>query len=689
MTTPNNDYLLKQGYNSLASGRLAEALEQFERVCAVTNAHDEAWMMRGIIHTELGELQQAEDCLRKGLELSAERADMSLNLARVLQLKGDLVSAQHHLNKALELEPDFAEAWALLSATYNIQWHYLEAERCARKAIALKSELTDGYFSLVNALLGQHKKADGLEAAKSCTQRFPTLSAAWLTLARAELINGHSNAAENSCRRSLSFNKGATDASVLLASILESKGDLDGAIQICEISHPYFPDNTDVLVKLGMLHQQLGHEERALDFLGQALTLNPALREISLTIVVSLVKLGRLAEAEQTIRRELCLANSTDEHGVLNYHLGNILLRLERPEEAIACFRASGGTYTDPCKVRSSVCDALAQLGRYNESAELRLSSILQSRSIGVSNPKEPDKFRAISGIKLNHDIEQMKYLIEHGQLGDEFNKVVQSYQDVFNSLKQHTDDECQIFSLPADIPHLFRRFYNRLVHFNPPSSIAAGAINSSLSSNEIEDMYYRQAPGMVAIDSLLKPQALSALRKFCLESTIWFNTFDNGYLGALFEEGFCCPLLLQISEELRHAFPRIFKHHQLAQLWAFKYDSRFKGINMHADFAAINVNFWITPDDASLDKDSGGLIVYNKEAPKHWEFQRYNQNQNALIEYLKSSGAEPVTYPHRQNRALIFNSDLIHKTDDFSFREGYENRRINITMLFGERSHS
>jgi len=34
----------------------------------------------------------------------------------------------------------------------------------------------------------------------------------------------------------------------------------------------------------------------------------------------------------------------------------------------------------------------------------------------------------------------------------------------------------------------------------------------------------------------------------------------------------------------------------------------------------------------------------------------------------------------------VIFNSDLFHETGEINFRGGYENRRINITMLFGKR---
>jgi hypothetical protein len=34
----------------------------------------------------------------------------------------------------------------------------------------------------------------------------------------------------------------------------------------------------------------------------------------------------------------------------------------------------------------------------------------------------------------------------------------------------------------------------------------------------------------------------------------------------------------------------------------------------------------------------------------------------------------------------VIFDSDLFPKTDRIVFKEGYLNRRINITLLYGER---
>ena len=117
-----------------------------------------------------------------------------------------------------------------------------------------------------------------------------------------------------------------------------------------------------------------------------------------------------------------------------------------------------------------------------------------------------------------------------------------------------------------------------------------------------------------------------------------------------------------------------------------FRSGQKPEGIALHADFAAINVNFWITPDNANLDPSSGGLVVWDKEAPPEWDFETYNFDHTAMKRHLENSGAVGHKIPHRQNRAVIFNSDLIHRTDEIHFRPGYENRRINITFLYGER---
>jgi hypothetical protein len=110
-------------------------------------------------------------------------------------------------------------------------------------------------------------------------------------------------------------------------------------------------------------------------------------------------------------------------------------------------------------------------------------------------------------------------------------------------------------------------------------------------------------------------------------------------------------------------------------------------GIGVHADFAAVNVNFWITPDEANLDPEHGGLIIWDVAAPLDWDFMKYNAAEGEIRNYLRDTAAKSIVVPYRANRAVIFDSDLFHETDHIRFREGYENRRINVTMLYGRRS--
>ena len=190
-----------------------------------------------------------------------------------------------------------------------------------------------------------------------------------------------------------------------------------------------------------------------------------------------------------------------------------------------------------------------------------------------------------------------------------------------------------------------------------------------------------------IVIDNFLKKNVLDILYRYCLTNSIW-NEFDykNGYIGSFVENGFNAPLLLQISEEIRFHFPKIFKKFPLTKVWAFKCNNQMKGIKIHADFAAVNVNFWITPDSANLNKNTGGLLIWDKEAPKNWNFDKYNNDHQEIKNFLKKKKSKMKKIKYKSNRVVIFNSNLFHSSDNFTFKKNYESRRINITLLYGKR---
>jgi tetratricopeptide (TPR) repeat protein len=228
-------------------------------------------------------------------------------------------------------------------------------------------------------------------------------------------------------------------------------------------------------------------------------------------------------------------------------------------------------------------------------------------------------------------------------------------------------------------------RAMHRLVHHAPAERLAGGALNPDVDWARVEADFATAEPGLVVVDGFLREDAVEALRQYALRSTIWFDySKAGGYCGSYLNDGFGCPLLMQLAEELRERMPAVLGPHPLTHLWGYIYDQALSGITSHADPARVNLNFWVTPDEANLDPDSGGLVVWTREAPPDWDFQAYNNDPEAIDAFVADS--EKVVIPHRRNRVVIFNSSLVHRTDDFHFRPGLENRRLNMTMLFGHR---
>ena len=294
------------------------------------------------------------------------------------------------------------------------------------------------------------------------------------------------------------------------------------------------------------------------------------------------------------------------------------------------------------------------------------------------------DGFRhEVSKNKLKHDIEQINYLLKNKLISKKFIKVKENYIKVCSALPKESEPT-DIFTLSKNFTKKLGPTFNNLIYFQPPDVIERTVINKNKKIvAKSSDKIFKY----MVIDNFLNKDVLNILYKYCLSNSIW-NEFDykNGYIGSFIENGFNAPLLLQISQEIRFNFPKIIKKLPLTKAWAFKCNNQMKGIKIHADFAAINVNFWVTPDNANLNKNSGGLLVWDKEAPKKWDFEKYNNNHLEIKKFLKKKKSKMKKIKYKSNRVIIFNSNLFHASDNFNFKKNYENRRINMTFLYGKR---
>jgi hypothetical protein len=306
-----------------------------------------------------------------------------------------------------------------------------------------------------------------------------------------------------------------------------------------------------------------------------------------------------------------------------------------------------------------------------------------RSQEICIQNPIVDNALQfPIPEHRIRHDYEQLKFLKEKGILKETSFK----HLDILEKYKNKCEEE-GLKSLHKETNNEFQILIEALCsyHFLPQTDIKGSALGFYDQRKRLQKEYEKADLKMVVIDNFLSKEALAAVREYCLKANVFKRSYANGYSGAFLQTGFICPALLKVAEELRNVLPELLADHPLRQAWAFKYDQRLTGISTHADFAAVNVNFWIAPEDANLEKSNGGMVIYDIPAPKTWSFVDYNADTEKIHAFLTAHGAKAVRVPHKENRCVIFDSSLFHTTDEIHFAPGYENRRVNVTLLYGQ----
>ena len=487
---------------------------------------------------------------------------------------------------------------------------------------------------LWNQAAAMHR-AGRLDQAEMLYRRFvsvrPDVAEGHGNLATVLSALGQHGAAEAAYRQALKVRRDFVEAFVGLGNALKAQGRLEDAAAAYRSALSSRPDFAVALFNLGGVLKDMGRREEAITALSRVVALKSDLFQAHNNLGTLYFEDGRWKDAEAAFARAVALQPG---FATANNNLGMVAQKLGDLTRAEAGYRKALSFKPDYTEAFDNLGALLLECRRTAEAFEIftRRAALQQNWSDGAHAPQ-----------RLRHEREQADYRGRPTQAR---------------------------------------------IEIEGGARVDGPAINLRNSIAEISDIWRTARPQLVVVDDLLTPAALEGLRRFCLCSAIWKEAFE-GYVGARPQSGFACPLLAQIAEEFAAAYPAIFQDHPLLFAWAFNYEQGMQGIKVHADFAAVNVNFWITPDDANEDPATGGLNVWDVAAPAEWEFDTYNSDEAAIRAYLARSVAKATRIPYRSNRAVVFDSDLFHETDTMSFRPGYANRRINITLLYGTREQA
>ena len=477
-----------------------------------------------------------------------------------------------------------------------------------------------------------------------------------------------------------------------------AQGRLEDATAAFEKALALKPDFAEAHNNLGNALKDRGRVEDAVAAYEKALAINPEFPEAHNNLGNALKERGRFDEAAAAYGRALKI---NPKYAEAHYNLGNLHQAKGASEPAVAAYGRALALRPDYGEAMNNLGSVLQNLGRFDEARDafhrlLRLrhggpwwnaASYEDGDSAGQlsAKPQPSSKPMTASAFQLGDAIDQIDYLIAKGRIDRSFERMAERYRAVLIEMHESAGDR-----LSADQAARIGAFHDRVIHYAGAPRLAGGVVNRGLDFRAIEDAYSSSAVAVIKIDDFLTREALRCLRDFCLESTIFFNFTGDRYVSSSNKLGFNCDLLYQMAEELTESLPRVLGGHALRNMWVYRYNNRSEGVAAHTDDGAVTFNFWITPDHANQNPGGGGLVVYAKEQPLDWDWERYNKEKYSpdikreIDEFLED--AETVTIPYAENRAVLFHSNLYHKSDRVNFKDGFENRRMNVTMLFGRR---
>jgi len=537
---------------------------------------------------------------------------------------GDLARAAQAYRAVLEREPGNADALHLLGVVAHQCGDHAQAAALIEQAIARRPGAPSFYSNLGEALRAAGREEEAVDAYSTAIDLDASFAAAHANKGAALLSLGRTGEAIGCLRAVLRLDPSFIEAHMNLGSALKDEKRFDEAAACFARAVELNPGLVEAHVNLGNALNATGEAERARRHYEQAIRLDPMRRAIHMNLALLLTEEERYEGARNAFQRAF----------ELNHAPATVPV-------APACQHSTGASPT------------------------VRVA-----------------RFALVNGA------EHIEHLVERGKVDERYLQVSQAYRSVLAELPAGPDTG--FVTLSQQHARRIAPYLDKVIHFADAPRLAGPAVNPDLDFRGIEDAYLASRVPVVFFDDFLTDRAWRSLLDFCQQSTIFFGQAPGGFLSSSVGAGFQCSLLFQIAQELKRRFPRLLAAQSIGNMWVYRYPSRGEGVRAHTDEGSVTFNFWITPSEANLDPHRGGLEVYTREQPLEWDFERLNLDkddpatQREIHDFLRDSDTVNVAY--RGNRAVLFHSNLFHRSDAFHFRDDYSGRRMNITLLFGRR---
>jgi len=231
-------------------------------------------------------------------------------------------------------------------------------------------EIDNSYAPAINNLANLKRQSgnnqEAIDLFKRAIQADPNLIQAYLGVAASFLTLGDLDQAESLATQTLEIKEDAPGINEILGIISQNKGNPEQAIEYYQKELKNNPEASNSLLNSGLLLLQKGQTDEAVEPLARAAAINPS-EQCSLLLAQAYQNTGQLKEAIVEYKR---LDLSQSNNRIIPFNLGLCLLNTGNNIEAIEAFKIAIQLDATFIGAWGNLGNALKSEGRYQEALE-------------------------------------------------------------------------------------------------------------------------------------------------------------------------------------------------------------------------------------------------------------------------------------------------------------------------------
>jgi protein O-GlcNAc transferase len=317
----------------------------------------------GMVHLAASRFAAALSSLRVAVSLGDRSPATLLNLAIAEDRCGDEARARQLMQTLREVFPDWDEPPLRQAESLRRSGDSVAAEAAYEHVLDIDPKRPEALIGLAVLLLARGAATPAQMLLLRCCSATPNNSEAWDALGMALTLTGDTRAAESAFAEAQRLAPDNMDIALRRVQAAVSAG--NGELELVRLEQATLTDplNLVPLTARGVLLEQLGRRDEAIDILDAATQLAPAMQAPATALAHALVRSNRIPQSVQALKRAIAL--SPEDINLRNNHAA-ALVRMQRHREARESLEDLVAEHGEQPGFLANLTNALVSLGEHD-----------------------------------------------------------------------------------------------------------------------------------------------------------------------------------------------------------------------------------------------------------------------------------------------------------------------------------